>query len=49
MSLIALALDQDIAVFTTHHVVQIAFIVIIGPAVFLEIRTGSPFTTETRE
>lgn len=34
MSLIALAMDQDIAFVTTHHVVRIALIVMIGPAVF---------------
>ncbi len=52
MSLIALALDQDIAFVTTHHVVRIALIVMIGPAVFAaleRIRTESPPTTETRE
>lgn len=34
MSLIALALNQDIAFVTTHHVIRIALIVMIGPAVF---------------
>ncbi|MBT6962202.1 MAG: AbrB family transcriptional regulator, partial [Rhodospirillaceae bacterium] len=52
MSLIALALDQDIAFVTTHHVVRIALIVMIGPAVFVameRLRTRSALTTETRE
>jgi hypothetical protein len=34
MSLMALALDQDIAFVTTHHIVRIALIVMIGPVVF---------------
>jgi len=38
MSLIALALDQDIAFVTTHHVVRIALIVMIGPVVFAAIQ-----------
>lgn len=38
MSLIALALDQDIAFVTTHHVVRIALIVMIGPAVYAVIQ-----------
>lgn len=38
MSLIALALNQDIAFVTTHHVVRIALIVMIGPAVFAAVQ-----------
>ncbi|NKB43034.1 MAG: hypothetical protein GKS03_02030 [Alphaproteobacteria bacterium] len=52
MSLMALALDQDIAFVTTHHVVRIALIVMIGPAVFAaleRLRARSTPTTETRE
>ena len=52
MSLIALALDQDIAFVTTHHVVRIALIVMIGPAVFAAMvrwRTRPAPTNETQE
>ncbi len=54
MSLMALALDQDIAFVTTHHVVRIALIVMIGPAAFAayerwRIRRNPSATSETRE
>lgn len=54
MSLMALALNQDIAFVTTHHVVRIALIVMIGPAVYAAfvrgMRTKSgQSTTENRE
>lgn len=34
MSLVALAMDQDIAFVTTHHIVRIALIIMIAPGVF---------------
>ncbi len=55
MSLMALALNQDIAFVTTHHVVRIALIVMIGPAVFalltryLRKRVDLPTPTKTQE
>lgn len=52
MSLMALALDQDIAFVTTHHVVRIALIVMIGPAVFAAMehwRMRAAPTSETQE
>ena len=54
MSLMALALNQDIAFVTTHHVVRIALIVTIGPAVFAVVkwlldRTGKQITNENQE
>ena len=51
MSLMALALDQDIAFVTTHHVVRIALIVTIGPAVFAALmrwRRGSDQKTTSK-
>lgn len=38
MSLIALAMNQDIAFVTTHHIVRIALVIMIGPAVFATVR-----------
>ncbi|MDG2319295.1 MAG: AbrB family transcriptional regulator [Rhodospirillaceae bacterium] len=54
MSLMALALNQDIAFVTTHHVVRIALIVMIGPAVYsMVIRLGTrgrqPSTSESQK
>lgn len=40
MSLIALALQQDIAFVTTHHVIRIALIVMIGPAIFVAAKAA---------
>lgn len=42
MSLIALALNQDIAFVTTHHVARIAMIMMIGPAVFAAVTRWRP-------
>ncbi len=53
MSLMALALDQDIAFVTTHHIVRIALIVMIGPVVFAALekwRSKNPrITSESQE
>lgn len=54
MSLIALALQQDIAFVTTHHVIRIALIVMIGPALFVAAkaamdRMAAAATSRTRE
>lgn len=53
MSLMALALDQDIAFVTTHHIVRIALIVMIGPVAFAALerwRTrNSGVTKESQE
>lgn len=51
MSLIALALEKDIAFVTTHHVVRIALIVMIGPSVFAAVQTwrNKTATNENQE
>ena len=38
MSLMALALSQDTAFVTTHHVARIALIIIVGPTIFVVMR-----------
>ena len=54
MSLMALALNQDTAFVTTHHVARIALIVTIGPAVYAVLkrvlkRETVTTTTENQE
>ena len=47
MSLMALALNQDTAFVTTHHVARIALIVTIGPAVYAVLKRLLNRETET--